>query len=266
MFFPKPLEAIGLDNDIFKAFADPSRRTLLDLLNESDGRTLSELCNHLNMSRFGVMKHLNLLEEAGLITTRKVGREKLHFINPVPIRQIYDRWVSKYAEPWVSGLTSLKLELEREPAMESKPRHVNRIAIKSTPEQIWQALTNPSMTSKYWYNGSIRSDWKKGSTFEIWNPQGKVQSKGVILTVEPPRKLVMTWQLLSLPDTSVEHPSRLTWEIEPHAEFSGVTLVTVVHDEFEEAPNTSKVLEAGLPVVLSGMKTLLETGSTLTTP
>jgi uncharacterized protein YndB with AHSA1/START domain/DNA-binding transcriptional ArsR family regulator len=256
-------EVLRLDNEIFKALADPSRRTLLDLLRQSDGRTLSELCNHLQMSRFGVMKHLNLIEKAGLITTRKVGREKLHYLNPVPIRQIYDRWVSKYAEPWVSGLTALKTELESEPLMEQKPRHVNRIAIKATPEQIWHALTDPSMTSKYWYNGSIRSDWQNGSPFEIWNPQGKVQAKGVILAADPPRRLVMTWQLLSLPDTAEESPSRITWEIEPHAEYNGVTLVTVVHDDYEQAPNTSRVLEAGLPVVLSGMKTLLETGSTL---
>ncbi|XEC94272.1 metalloregulator ArsR/SmtB family transcription factor [Paenibacillus tarimensis] len=252
-----------MDNDIFKALADPSRRTLLDLLREADGRTLGNLCNHLDMSRFGVMKHLNVLEDAGLITTRKAGREKLHYLNPVPIRQLYERWVSKYAEPWVSGLTSLKTELESESLMEQKPRHVNRIAIKSTSEQIWHALTDASMTSKFWYNGSIRSDWKNGSPFEIFNPQGKVQAKGVLLTVDPPRRLVMTWQLLSLPDTALEHPSRLTWEIEPHGELNGVTIVTVVHDDYEQSPNTERVLEAGLPIVLSGMKTLLETGSPL---
>jgi uncharacterized protein YndB with AHSA1/START domain len=148
--------------------------------------------------------------------------------------------------------------------MEQKPQHVNRIAIKAKPEQIWKALTDGAMTSKYWYNGSIQADWRNGAPFEVWNPQGKLQAKGVLLTVDPPRKLVMTWQLLSFSDTADEQPSRLTWEIEPHAQFAGVTLVTVVHDEFEEAPNTSRILEAGLPVVLSGMKTLLETGEPLT--
>jgi len=251
-------------DDIFKALADPSRRTLLDLLYEKDGRTLNDLCAHLQMSRFGVMKHLRILEEAGLLTTRRVGREKYHYLNPVSIRQIYDRWVSKYAEPWVSGLSLLKKELESEPAMEQKPRHINRIAIKTNPEQVWNALTNPSMTSKYWYNGAIRGELKAGSPYEIWNPQGQVQAKGEFLVVEPPRRLVMTWQLLVQADTAEEKPSRLTWEIEPHAEFAGVTLVTVVHDEFEEAPNTSRVLEEGLPIVLSGMKTLIETGRSLT--
>jgi uncharacterized protein YndB with AHSA1/START domain/DNA-binding transcriptional ArsR family regulator len=251
-------------DDIFKALADPSRRMLLDLLYEKDGRTLNDLCAHLQMSRFGVMKHLRILEEAGLLTTRKAGREKYHYLNPVSIRQIYDRWVSKYAEPWVSGLNLLKKELEREPAMEQKPRHINRIAIKTNPEQVWNALTNPSMTSKYWYNGALRGEVKAGCPYEIWNPQGQVQAKGEFLVVEPPRRLVMTWRLLVQADTAEEKPSRLTWEIEPHAEFAGVTLVTVVHDEFEEAPNTSRVLEEGLPIVLSGMKTLLETGRPLT--
>jgi len=251
-------------DDIFKALADPSRRTLLDLLYEKDGRTLSDLCAHLQMSRFGVMKHLRILEEAGLLTTRKVGREKYHYLNPVSIRQIYDRWVSKYAEPWVSGLSLLKKDLESEPVVEPKPRHVNRIAIKANPEQIWNALTNPEQTSKYWYNGAIRVEFKAGCPYEIRNPQGKLQAKGKFLVVDPPRRLEMTWQLLELAETAQEKPSRLTWEIEPHAEFAGVTLVTVVHDEFEEAPNTSRVLEEGLPIVLSGMKTWLETGGSLT--
>ncbi|MBW7455228.1 metalloregulator ArsR/SmtB family transcription factor [Paenibacillus sepulcri] len=252
-----------MENDIFKALADPSRRTLLDLLQESDGRTLSELCTHLDMSRFGVMKHLNLLEEAGLIMTRKVSREKLHYLNPVPIRQIYERWVSKYAEPWALQLTAMKSELEREPVMEHKPRHINRIAIRSTPEKVWQALTDPSMTSKYWYNGFIRSEWGIDSPYEILSPEGQVQAKGTIIAFDPPRRLVMSWQLLALAETAEEIPSCLTWEIEPHDEMEGVTLVTVTHDEFELSPHTSRILEGGLPVVLSGMKTLLETGTSL---
>jgi uncharacterized protein YndB with AHSA1/START domain/DNA-binding transcriptional ArsR family regulator len=252
-----------LENQTFKALADPSRRKLLDLLYVEDGRTLGDLCNHLQMTRFGVMKHLNRLEEAGLITTRKVGREKFHYLNPVPIYQIYDRWVSKYAEPWVSGLRELKKELESDQVMRPKPRHINRIVIKATPQQVWQALTDPTKTAKYWYHGAIQSDWQEGSPYEILSPQGEVQAKGLLLTVEPPKKLVMTWRLLSNDKTKDEQPSRLTWELEPHAELEGVTLVTLVHDEFEASPHTSRVLENGLPLVLSGMKTLLETGTSL---
>ncbi|CAG7643008.1 hypothetical protein PAESOLCIP111_04406 [Paenibacillus solanacearum] len=252
-----------MENEIFKALADPSRRTLLDLLHASDGQTLNELCAPLQMSRFGVMKHLNILEEAGLITTRKVGREKLHYLNAVPIRQIYDRWVSKYAEPWAMELISLKNELERGIPMDNKPRHVNRIAIKATPEQVWQAITDPAQTSKFWFHCSIRSDWEIGSPLELWDQQGEKKAEGVILVCDPPHQLAMSWKFLAFPDAAGEAPSRMTWEIAAHGELPGVTLVTVVHDEFEEAAHTAKILENGLPIVLSGMKTFLETGSTL---
>jgi DNA-binding transcriptional ArsR family regulator len=99
---------------VFKALADPTRRSLLDKLYERDGRPLKALEAGLEMTRFGVMKHLRILEEARLVTTRKRGREKLHFLNPVPIRLIHDRWVSKYAEPWAATLTGLKETLEEE--------------------------------------------------------------------------------------------------------------------------------------------------------
>lgn len=101
-------------DEVFKALADPTRRGLLDALFERDGQTLSELEGRLPMTRFGVMKHLRVLEEAGLVKTRKRGREKLHFLNPVPIRLAHDRWVSKYAEPWTAALSGLKQELEKE--------------------------------------------------------------------------------------------------------------------------------------------------------
>ena len=102
------------DDAVFKALSDASRRLLLDLLFERDGRTLTELDAELEMTRFGVMKHLKVLEEAGLVVTRKRGREKLHFLNPVPIRLVHDRWVSKYAEPWASALSELKRDIENE--------------------------------------------------------------------------------------------------------------------------------------------------------
>ncbi|SRR5688500_9529092 len=101
-------------DEVFKALADPTRRSLLDALREDDGQTLTSLEEGLPMTRFGVMKHLRVLEGAGLVTTRRRGREKLHFLNPVPIRLIHDRWVSKYAEPWASALSGIKRELEEE--------------------------------------------------------------------------------------------------------------------------------------------------------
>ena len=100
------------DDLVFRALADPTRRFLLDQLFVRDGRTLTELESELAMTRFGVMKHLRVLEEAGLVVTRRQGREKLHHLNPVPIRLVHDRWVSKYAKPWAAALTGLKRELE----------------------------------------------------------------------------------------------------------------------------------------------------------
>jgi DNA-binding transcriptional ArsR family regulator len=103
------------DDLVFKALADPTRRSLLDRLFDRDGRTLTELQSDVEMTRFGVMKHLRLLEEAGLVVTRRSGRQKLHFLNAVPIRLIHDRWIDKYAERHVAALADLKAELEKEP-------------------------------------------------------------------------------------------------------------------------------------------------------
>src|SRR5213075_1018355 len=138
---------------VFRALADPTRRSLLDELFREDGQTLSALEERLPMTRFGVMKHLRVLEEAGLVTTRRRGREKLHFLNPVPIRLVHDRWVSKYAEPWAAALSELKSRLED--GMEK----VFEIYIKTTPERLWEAITNNEIRSKYQFAARITSDW-----------------------------------------------------------------------------------------------------------
>src|SRR5438034_3407068 len=139
----------GMDA-VFKALADPTRRSLLDELFREDGQTLSALHARFSMTRFGVMKHLKQLEEAGLVVSRRRGREKLHFLNPVPIRLVHDRWVSKYAEPWAAALSGLKTELEA--TMEK----VFEIYIKTTPERLWQAITDTDIRSKY--NVDARAD------------------------------------------------------------------------------------------------------------
>jgi len=116
-------QAMSNDDDlVFKALADTTRRFLLDLLFDRDGRTLTELESELEMSRFGVMKHLRVLERAGLVVTRRSGREKLHFLNPMPIRSIYNRWTRKYAEPFVSALVELKTDLEDRKCRPSRKR------------------------------------------------------------------------------------------------------------------------------------------------
>ncbi len=144
-------------DDVFRALADPTRRSLLDELFRQDGQTLGALEERFAMSRFGVMKHLHLLEEAGLVVTKRRGREKLHFLNPVPIRLVHDRWVSKYAEPWAAALSGLKSRLER--PMEK----VFEIYIRTSPERLWEAIVDPEIRSKYNFGAAVRSDWKVGS-------------------------------------------------------------------------------------------------------
>src|SRR6266550_740488 len=150
----------GVD-EVFRALADPTRRSLLDELFRQDGQTLSALEERFSMTRFGVMKHLKQLEEAGLVVTKRRGREKLHFLNPVPIRLVHDRWVSKYAEPWAATLSGLKHELER--TMEK----VFEIYIKTTPERVWEAVTNRELRSKYNFGARVVSDWTPGSHYEM---------------------------------------------------------------------------------------------------
>src|ERR1700730_1826366 len=152
---------IGGVDAVFKALADQTRRSLLDELFEQDGQSLGALERRLPMTRFGVMKHLRVLEQAGLVTTRRRGREKLHFLSPVPIRLVHDRWVSKYAEPWAAGLSGLKQRLE------SPMEKVFEIYIKTTPERLWQAITDPEIRSKYNFGAAVRSDWAPGSRLEM---------------------------------------------------------------------------------------------------
>src|SRR4051812_28909303 len=140
-------------DDVFRALSDPTRRSLLDELFREDGQTLHALEARLPMSRFGVMKHLKQLEDAGLVVTKRRGREKLHFLNPVPIRLIHDRWVSKYAEPWTATLTGLKQRLEN--PMEK----VFEIYIRTTPERLWDAITDPEIRSKYNFGAKVTSAW-----------------------------------------------------------------------------------------------------------
>ena len=244
-------------DEVFKALADPTRRSLLDELFRQDGQTLGMLEERFPMSRFGVMKHLKVLEEAGLVVTRRRGREKLHFLNPVPIRLVHDRWVSKYSEPWVAGLSDIKERLE------SQMEKVYEIFIKTTPEQLWKAITDPEIRAKYNFGAGISSDWTPGGHFEMGHPQaGILLGKGVNVEVDPPRRLVQTMTALWGDDVKAEGETRITWEIEPIAGDS--CRLTVTHDQLREGANDQ--LYGGWPMILSGLKTWLETGELLTTP
>lgn len=240
---------------MFKALADPTRRDLLDELFREDGQTLHALEAHFDMTRYGVMKHLKQLEEAGLVVTRRRGREKLHFLNPVPIRLVHDRWVSKYAEPWAAALSDLKTRLE------SPMEKIFEIYIKTTPERLWEAITDSDIRSKYQFGMKINSDWTPGGRFEMAPDGGDLLGEGENLEVDPPRRLVQTMRALWGEDVKAEGTSRITWEIEPVGDSCHLT---VTHDQLREGANEE--LFGGWPMILSGLKTWLETGEVLTTP
>jgi uncharacterized protein YndB with AHSA1/START domain len=243
-------------DEVFKALADPTRRELLDELFRADGQTLSALEDRFAMTRFGVMKHLKVLEEAGLIVTRKRGREKLHFLNPVPIRLIHDRWVSKYQEPWAAALSGLKQKLEK--PMEK----IYEIYIRTTPERLWEAITDPDIREKYNFGARASSDWTPGSRFEFGHPSlPALLGEGEILEVDPPRRLVHTMTALWSDDVKREGSSRVTWEIEQVEDSCRLVLT---HDQLREGANDQ--IYGGWPMILSGLKTWLETGELLTTP
>ena len=244
-------------DDVFKALADPTRRSLLDELFKEDGQTLTALEERLPMTRFGVMKHLKVLEAAGLVATKKRGREKLHYLNVIPIRLVHNRWVSKYAEPWAATLTGLKRDLE-DRSMEK----VFEIYIKTTPERLWEAITDPALRAKYTFGVGVESDWTNGSAYRaVHAASGTPISEGENLEVDPPRRLVQTFRALWGEDVKSEGTSRVTWEIEQVADSCRLV---VTHDQLAEGANDQ--LYGGWPMILSGLKTLLETGETLTTP
>jgi uncharacterized protein YndB with AHSA1/START domain/DNA-binding transcriptional ArsR family regulator len=261
---------------VFKALADPTRRNLLDELFKHDGQTLSALAQPLPMTRIGVMKHLRVLEEARLITTRRRGREKLHFLNPVPIRLIHDRWVSKYAEPWAATLTGIKRQLEEETMEAVNVPHrvpispspdgqgqmaVFEIYIKTTPERLWEAITDPRLRARYSFGVETHSDWTPGSSYTAAVPGVVEIAAGDNLEVDPPRRLVQSFNALWSDDVKAAGTSRVTWEIIPVGDSCQLT---VIHDQLPEGANPE--LYGGWPMILSGLKTLLESGESLTTP
>jgi DNA-binding transcriptional ArsR family regulator/uncharacterized protein YndB with AHSA1/START domain len=263
---------------VFKALADPTRRELLDELFRSDGQSLSSLERRFSMSRFGVMKHLKVLEDAGLVVTRRNGREKLHFLNPVPIRFVHDRWVDKYAASVTSDLVELKQRLESDMTSNnlgskippSDPnvqtdrtmQKVFEIYIKTTPEQLWHAITDRDMRGKFQFGMVVDSDWQVGSDLEMSSPKApSLLGRGSILEVDPPRRLVQTMIALWSEDVESEGESRITWEIEP---IGDSCRLTVIHDQMREGAHPE--IYGGWPMILSGLKTWLETGAVLTTP
>jgi DNA-binding transcriptional ArsR family regulator/uncharacterized protein YndB with AHSA1/START domain len=257
-------------DEVFRALADPSRRLLLDRLNERNGQTLRELCAGLEMARQSVSKHLAVLEAANLVTTVRRGREKLHYLNAAPINDMSERWINRYDQERVEALADLKRALEEEIPMQ-KPSFAYTTYIKTTPERLWQALTEPAFTERYWRT-TFETDWQVGSTM-TWRNHGVTiaDPEQVVLESEPYRRLSYTWhtftpelaevhEVLSdevLAKAAGEGRSKVTFEIEPIDE---LCKLTVVHDGFEPGSTVVELVSGGWPRVLSDLKTLLETG------
>lgn len=265
-------------DEIFKALADPSRRRLLDRLHRRSGQSLRELCAGLDMARQSVTKHLAVLEAAGLVTTARRGREKLHYLNAAPIHEVADRWIGRYDRERARALADLKRALE-EPGM-SQTEFVYATYIRTTPEELWRALTDPAFTFRYWGAG-LHSDWRVGSRI-LWQdaPGGELRDLGdVVLDSVPFRRLSYTWHNYQpehaeffgwtdeyFAELVKEPRSRVTFEIEPAG---AAVKLTVVHDGFEadtemlKAVSGRKKETGGWPEILAGLKTLLETGQPL---
>ena len=252
-----------VDDKVFRALADPTRRLLLDRLFEREGRSLNELQGEVSgMTRFGVMKHLRSLEAAGLVVTRRVGREKLHYLNPVPVQLISDRWVSRYAFPRAAALAGLKSDLEGGDSMPSKPKQVYQVYIKATPDQVWDAITKPEFTEKYFYGSHVETTGEAGTPIRYYSPdRSALWGDETIIESERPRRLVVGWRSLYDPELAAEETSRVTWEIEEQE--GGVSRLTVVHDQLEGAPKTAESVSGGWMFIISGLKTVLETGEPL---
>jgi uncharacterized protein YndB with AHSA1/START domain/DNA-binding transcriptional ArsR family regulator len=260
---------------VFKALADPSRRLLLDSLNARAGQTLRELCTGLDMTRQAVTKHLAVLEAAGLVTAVRRGREKLHYLNAAPINDIADRWINQYHRGRVQALADLKRALE-DPTM-SDTEFVYVTYIRTTPEKLWQALTEPAFIKHYFDGGGPESDWQVGSPV-YWKMSADDATHDwdqQVLESDPPRRLSYRWHNYQpemapmfgwsdekLAELQREKRSKVTFEIEP---IGSMVKLTVTHDDFEPGSEMRNGISQGWPAILSNLKTLLETGETLPT-
>ena len=268
-------EVVCVVDEVFRALADPSRRRLLDSLNARNGQSLRELCAGLEMARQSVSKHLAVLEAANVVTTVWRGREKLHYLNAEPINAIADRWIGQYDRERVHALADLKNALEQEHM--GSDEFVYTTYIHTTPERLWQALTDPAFTGRYW-GTTFGSDWKVGSPM-TWDEHGvKIDDPAqVVLESDPYRRLSYTWhtftpewfaqsaQWLSedfLAKATHERRSKVTFDLEPVGE---LVKLTVVHDDFDPGSVVLDSIQHGWPEILSSLKTLLETGEVLPT-
>jgi uncharacterized protein YndB with AHSA1/START domain len=250
----------GVDDDdaVFRALADPTRRVLLDRLRERNGQTLGELCEPLEMARQSATQHLGVLEAANLVTTVRRGREKLHYLNPVPLWTIGERWIGKFERPRLRALSAIRQRAE-ESAMADRPSYVYVTYIESSPERVWEALTDPALTAEYWGHSNV-SDWQAGSLWEHRRVDGSgiADVIGTVLESVPPRRLTMTFDVPD-GDTPAQGPSTVTFDIEPYHE---IVRLTVTHENLADQ-DALEAISAGWPAVCANLKSLLETGHVL---
>ncbi|MEO1703065.1 MAG: metalloregulator ArsR/SmtB family transcription factor [Pseudomonadota bacterium] len=244
---------------IFKALSDETRRSLLDMLHKRDGQTLTELEEKLGMTRFGVMKHLKVLEEASLVVTRRSGRFKYHYLNAVPIQQVIDRWIEPLIQkPMARAALDLKAKLEGPEHMyamtvdDTKPDFVLETYINTTVEKLWAALTSGEHTKNYHFAAAeVKTDLKKGGRFDHILPDGSVMLGGEILDIDPPKRLDITFEPGWMgPDTKA---SRCVYEIEAEGDHCKLT---VLHHAL---PEEQEGVRDGWARVISALKTYLET-------
>jgi uncharacterized protein YndB with AHSA1/START domain/DNA-binding transcriptional ArsR family regulator len=245
-------------DQVFKALADPTRRLLLDRLREHNGQTLRELCERLGMARQSATQHIDLLVQANLVTVLRRGRERLHYLNPAPIHEIEERWISGFDKARMRVISEIKHQAE-EYAMteESVPTYVYVTYIRASAQQVWQALTDADLTTRYWGHANV-SDWQPGSPWEHRRADGsgEVDAVGKVIESRPPTRLAITFE-----DSFDEdrEPSVVTFLVEPHQD---IVRLTVTH---ENLPNREMLngISAGWPAVLANLKSLLETGEVL---
>lgn len=248
-------EQVDVD-PIFKALADPTRRRLLDRLREQDGQPLGQLCDHVDMTRQSATKHLDVLVHAHLVTVVRRGRERLHFLNPAPIHDIERRWISDFDAPRLRALANIRAKAE---GAEMIPDYIYVTYIESTPERVWEALTDADLTAAYWGHANV-SDWQPGSTWEHrrTDSSGIIDITGTVLEALPPARLVVTFGDPAGQDAQGE-PSVVTFVVEQYHE---IVRLTVTHDKLPDDEMRSGI-SLGWPAILSNLKSLLETGSVL---
>lgn len=241
---------------VFKALADNTRRYLLDLLHAHNGQTLGELCERIDMTRQSATQHLGVLEAAHLVSTVRRGRAKLHYLNPVPLHEIQERWIDKFEHPRLRALSTLKRRAEED--MTDKPTFVYVTYIESTPEKVWHALTDAELSADYWGHSNV-SDWQVGSTWEHQRTDGTriADVVGTVVESVPPTRLVCTWA--SPGEEGADDTSRVTFDIEPYGE---IVRLTVTHEDLADEAEREESA-AGWAAVMSNLKSLVETGHSL---